>query len=100
MADCMRKATEVSGGQLSLEERDLLSVAFKNATAARRLSWRIIAGSEQNEFESSRREISKSYRHQIEGELLAICQLVVTLLDEHLIPASNDNSSKIFYYKM
>ena len=100
MADCMHKATVIAGGHLSREERDLLSVAFKNATAVRRLSWRIIAASEQGEKDDRMKDISKQYRHQIEGELLAICQLVVSLLDDYLIPASNDSNSEVFYYKM
>ncbi|XP_003385866.1 PREDICTED: 14-3-3 protein zeta-like [Amphimedon queenslandica] len=100
MADCMHKATVIAGGHLSREERDLLSVAFKNATAVRRLSWRVIAASEQGEKDARMKDASKMYRHQIEGELLAICQLVVGLLDDYLIPASNDSNSEVFYYKM
>jgi len=46
MADAMKTVTKI-GDELSSEERNLLSVAFKNVVGARRSSWRVISVIEQ-----------------------------------------------------
>merc|ERR1712070_902299 len=48
MAEYM-KAVGTAGVDLSVEERNLLSVAYKNAVGSRRASWRIISSVEQKE---------------------------------------------------
>ena len=44
----MRKVAQMEQ-ELSVEERNLLSVAYKNVIGARRASWRIISSIEQKE---------------------------------------------------
>jgi 14-3-3 protein beta/theta/zeta len=87
---------------LSAEERNLLSVAYKNVVGARRSSWRVVSSIEQKTAEagSSRRELSTSYREQIEEELKKICGEVLDLLDSHLVPKAKQSDSKVFYLKM
>ena len=46
MAAAMKQVTE-NGAELSNEERNLLSVAYKNVVGARRSSWRVISSIEQ-----------------------------------------------------
>lgn len=46
MADYM-KAVGDDGSELSVEERNLLSVAYKNTVGSRRAAWRIISSVEQ-----------------------------------------------------
>merc|ERR1711868_244656 len=46
MAEFMRLVTE-SGIELTNEERNLLSVAYKNVVGSRRSSWRVISSIEQ-----------------------------------------------------
>merc|ERR1712064_9631 len=83
MAGSMKAVTE-TGIELSNEERNLLSVAYKNVVGARRSSWRIISSIEQKG----------------EKELQEICEVVLGLLDKHLIPKASSGESKVFYLKM
>ncbi|CAJ1083423.1 -3-3 protein beta/alpha-B-like isoform X2 [Xyrichtys novacula] len=99
MAEDMKKVTEV-GAELSNEERNLLSVAYKNVVGARRSAWRVISSLEQKSDPAKVQQI-KEYREKIEDELKKICQEVLDLLDKHLIPAAKDQTeSKVFYQKM
>lgn len=88
---------------LSVEERNLLSVAYKNVIGARRASWRIVSSIEQKE-ESKGHEAQvakiKEYRKKIESELYDVCNDILELLKDCLIPAASDGEAKVFYYKM
>ena len=89
--------------ELSVEERNLLSVAYKNVIGARRASWRIVTSIEQKE-ESKGNEsqvgLIKEYRQKIEAELAKICEDILEVLDEHLIKSAQSGESKVFYHKM
>jgi len=86
-----------------VEERNLLSVAYKNVIGARRASWRIVSSIEQKEESKGNEEntaMIKKYRGSIETELTKICTDILSLLDDYLIPASTQGESKVFYLKM
>ena len=77
MAQSMKSVTE-TGIELSNEERNLLSVAYKNVVGARRSSWRVISSIEQKTEGSERKQqMAKEYREKVEGELRDICQDVL-----------------------
>jgi len=90
-----------AGGDLTNEERNLLSVAYKNVVGARRSSWRVISSIESKTEASERKlTMAKEYRQKVEKELREICQDVLNLLDAYLIPLSGTEESKVFYLKM
>uniref|UniRef100_A0A0M3I027 14_3_3 domain-containing protein n=1 Tax=Ascaris lumbricoides TaxID=6252 RepID=A0A0M3I027_ASCLU len=100
MAQSMKKVTEL-GAELSNEERNLLSVAYKNVVGARRSSWRVISSIEQKtEGSEKKQQMAKEYREKVEKELRDICQDVLNLLDKYLIPKAGNPESKVFYLKM
>merc|ERR1712139_23313 len=89
--------------ELTVEERNLLSVAYKNVIGARRASWRIVSSIEQkeeNKGNAKQVEMIKGYRNSIEAELNNTCDDILNLLTENLIPSSTSGESKVFYYKM
>lgn len=61
----------VSDNELTVEERNLLSVAYKNVIGARRASWRIISSIEQKE-ETKVSVCSLTYLHRIRRPYLVI----------------------------
>jgi 14-3-3 protein epsilon len=88
---------------LTVEERNLLSVAYKNVIGARRASWRIVTSIEQKEESkgnSTQVTLIKEYRQKIETELAKICEDILDVLDKHLIPSAKSGESKVFYHKM
>lgn len=101
MADYMKKvAVEAgeNGVELSVDERNLLSVAYKNVIGARRAAWRILSSLEQKTDKT--KETVTSYREKIEEELHKICGDILKVLDDHLIPKSDSAESKVFFHKM
>jgi len=102
MVDQMGKVARMDV-ELTVEERNLLSVAYKNVIGARRASWRIISSIEQkeeNKGNAKQVEMIKGYRSSVESELNQTCDDILNLLTENLIPSSTSGESKVFYYKM
>merc|ERR1712226_323917 len=92
-----------AGQELSVEERNLLSVAYKNAVGSRRAAWRIITSVEQKEKTKGNEEQAKhakEYCGKVEGELQKICDTILSLLDGNLIPKASNGEGKVFYQKM
>lgn len=90
--------------ELSREERNLLSVAFKNVIGSRRASWRIVSNIETKEDSkasgNSRVGLIKGYRSKIEKEVAEICEEILGILGDKLIPNAASDEAKVFYYKM
>ena len=73
MKDFVKKRSE-DKVEPSSEERNLLSVAYKNIVGARRSSWRILSSIEQKEAEGSdKRQLCGEYRATVEKELEDTC---------------------------
>jgi len=103
MCKIMRALVEWIGAQpasvaadLTVEERNLLSVAYKNVVGARRASWRALNAEEHKDD-----EFVKVFKKQIESEVDAICKDVLDLLIKILLNrVSDENESRVFYLKM
>uniref|UniRef100_A0A8C0JW81 14-3-3 domain-containing protein n=1 Tax=Canis lupus dingo TaxID=286419 RepID=A0A8C0JW81_CANLU len=89
MAACRKSVTE-QGAELSNEERNLLSVAYKNIVGARRSSWRVVSSIEQKtEGAEKKQQMAREYREKIETELRDLCNDVLSLLKRSLIPSAS-----------
>jgi 14-3-3 protein epsilon len=102
MAQSMKELAALNV-ELTVEERNLLSVAYKNVVGARRASWRIVSSIEQKEESSpneSHLRLTKEYREAIEKELSTACKDILSILKDHLLPSSSNSESKVFFYKM
>ena len=85
--------------ELTVEERNLLSVAYKNVIGSRRASWRVVTSIEQK-GDADKMSIIKDYKAKIENELCDICNDILSIIEESLIPNSTSEEAKVFYYKM
>ncbi|KAK1301899.1 hypothetical protein QJS10_CPB12g00738 [Acorus calamus] len=102
MVESMKKVAKLDV-DLTVEERNLLSVGYKNVIGARRASWRILSSIEQKEEAKGNDQNAKrikDYRQKVESELSSICNDIMAVIDEHLIPSSASGESSVFYYKM
>uniref|UniRef100_A0ABI0NUE9 14-3-3 domain-containing protein n=1 Tax=Bos taurus TaxID=9913 RepID=A0ABI0NUE9_BOVIN len=86
MATCLKAMME-QGAELSNEEHNLLSVAYKNVVWGRWSAWRKL-------------QLIKDSRAKVESELRSICTTVLELLDKYLIANATNPESKVFYLKM
>lgn len=82
---------------LTVEERNLLSVAYKNVVGSRRASWRTL-----NVDEGTDQALISTYKKIVEGELDTISGEILGLLTDKLIPAvqGKADESEVFYQKM
>lgn len=102
MVESMKKVANTDT-ELTVEERNLLSVAYKNVIGARRASWRIISSIEQKEESKGNEDklaLIRKYRLQVEGELKGICNDILSVLEDHLLKSANSGESRVFYHKM
>ncbi|KAJ1982880.1 hypothetical protein H4R35_000006 [Dimargaris xerosporica] len=102
MAENMKKVA-AENTELTVEERNLLSVAYKNVIGARRASWRVVSSVQQKEESrgnGAQADRIQVYRQKIEKELLDICTDILDVLEKYLLPKAIAGESKVFYHKM
>lgn len=101
MLDTMKKVCEMDT-ELSTEERNLLSVAYKNTVGSRRTAWRALTSIESKEEGKGGKhlELIKEYKAKIEKELNDYCSDIITLLKTKLISKAASDEEKVFYLKM
>ncbi|XVE85755.1 hypothetical protein DITRI_Ditri17bG0116400 [Diplodiscus trichospermus] len=102
MVESMKQVAKLNC-ELTVEERNLLSVGYKNVIGARRASWRIMSSIEQKEESKGNEDnvkLIKGYRQKVEEELSKICTDILEIIDKHLVPSSSSGEATVFYYKM
>jgi hypothetical protein len=96
---------------LSVEERNLFSVAFKNVVGTKRTSWRVLQSLENKKKGDDERKcaLAKECRLQVEQELDKVCGEVLEVIENDLLKhalkgeGTDDTEtieSLVFYYKM
>ena len=88
--------------ELNNDERNLISVAYKNSIGTRRTSWRALAAIEAKDEEKGgkHKEVIANYKKIVISELEKISNEVVKMIDTYLLPKSTPGDTKIFYLKM
>ena len=88
---------------LTSDERNLLSIAYKNTISLRRQAVRTLLAYEMKEKkkeESIYLPYIIEYKNRIENELANLCQKIIKNIDTYLIPRATEAEAKVFYHKM
>jgi hypothetical protein len=100
MVDFLAKVLDSKGADVTSDERNLLSVAFKNLISSKRAACRTIAAIEQNPKYAKYASALLSYKQSIESKLTADCQSIVDMIREKVLSKNCDGESKAFFVKM
>ena len=87
---------------LTIEERNILSSAYKSCVSNRRNAWRNIYAIELKERNNNGKylEYVETLRKKIGEELYKLCENVFKIIDEYLLKRASSDESKVFYLKM
>lgn len=111
MVNYMKAVVESSESPLDLseEERNLLSVAYKNVVGARRSSWRVLKSIESKSVDDEewKKKELETYVGKIKSELEHLCKDVIDLLDKVSLDAASEEEmdsrkaeALVFFLKM
>ncbi|KAL6299714.1 14-3-3-like protein [Sparassis latifolia] len=98
----LKTVISANDAQLTVDERNLLSIAYKNITSSHRGSWRTIDTLQKHARGGLAKHVALMLveKERIEQDLADICRDAVDLLEQILIPAANSGEEKVFYCKM
>jgi 14-3-3 protein epsilon len=88
------------GEDFTIDERNLLSVGFKNLIGSQRGAIRTIGAIEQNPKYQKFGDALAAYKKKIEKELYDQCMKIVNIVKNKCFGLASDDESKAFFYKM
>lgn len=99
MTQAMAKVVSM-GTDLTVEERNLLSVAYKNVIGSRRSAWRVLSSMENSKSMRDDEKLVTTFRLQIEKEIQEVSNEILSLLDNYLVKQNLNVDSSVFFMKM
>lgn len=100
MVEFLKPIVKEKGGDFTVEERNLLSVGFKNLIGGKRTAIRTISAIEQNPKYSKFADPLGGYKKKIEGELFKDCEYIISIIKEDAMNKPADKESVAFFQKM
>jgi len=94
------KRVVMMGTELSLDERNLLFVAYKNLVGYQRQACRVLHHQEERETNEVSAALIRDYNCKVNAELEATCNDALELLDGYLINKASSAEAKVFFMKM
>jgi len=96
----LQKVVASKTDDFTTEERNLLSVGFKNQIGSKRTAIRTISAIEQNPKYSKFNAALLKYKKKIEGELYDQCIAIVQIVEANCMERAQTDETKAFFYKM
>ena len=101
MVDFLESVLKEKNGGVNPDERNLLSVAFKNLISSKRAACRTISAIEQNPKYSKFNAALLEYKGKIEDQLMADCQKIIDMINANVLNSGSCNDeAKAFFVKM
>jgi len=100
MVHYLQEVVKSKNEDFTTEERNLLSVGFKNQIGSKRTAIRTISAIEQNPKYTKFNAALSKYKEQIEGELYDQCLKIVEIVKEQCMNKASTDETKAFFYKM
>lgn len=103
MVEFVRKFISKITSEPTVEERNILSVAYKNVVGNRRTAWRVLNSIEQKESRRGNEENktrASVYKEKVEAELRSYCREILRVIDSDLVPNTESDEGKVFFIKM
>ena len=100
MVDFLKPVLDAKGANISGDERNLLSVAFKSMISSKRTAWRTISAIEQNPKYQKFAGSLGSYKNKIEHALYADCEKIVDIVRSKVLSKPSEDEPKAFFVKM
>ena len=100
MVDFLEEVLVSKGGEVNPDERNLLSVAFKNLISSKRAACRTISAIEQNPKYSKFNGALLEYKGQIEDQLKQDCEKIIAMINDRVLNKECAPEPKAFFIKM
>ena len=100
MVNYLAAVLDAKGQDVSSDERNLLSVAFKNLISSKRAACRTIAAIEQNPKYSKFSEALANYKQGIENKLTQDCERIIQMINDKVLAKTCAGEPKAFFVKM
>ena len=100
MVKYLQMVVESKTEDFTTEERNLLSVGFKNQIGSKRTAIRTISAIEQNPKYSKFNDGLSKYKKKIEEELYNQCTTIVDIVKGSCMSKASTDETKAFFYKM
>ena len=89
---------------LDFEERNILSVAYKNAVGLRRIAWRAVKKAQTMYKHRMYADAINEYLFRLEEECVSLCKDMLNLIANFLLPRaekfSDDVENQVYYLKL
>ena len=100
MVDFLKPVLDAKGGDVTSDERNLLSVAFKNLISSKRTAWRTISAIEQNPKYQKFGDALAAYKKKIEEALYRDCENVISNIQTRVLSKTSETEARAFFVKM
>jgi 14-3-3 protein epsilon len=103
MSEFLEELLKTRDTDLTSDERNLLSIAYKSTVSSRRTAYRTIIAYENKEKKKDNSTFLPyimEYKKKIEQELTKICTGIINNIETKLVNRASNAEARVFYHKM